>query len=367
MKRRRPVHMLALVLGVVAAVPSIAAADTSFPAAAGDMTARGNLLVWTPWTGPGRLMSGFGDAAAPLPIPRARFGSVDLGTDARGRTVLVYRSCQAARPRHCAVYLYDFASQRHRRLAALDRSGCRVGDVRISRGTVAFARDCGGRALDGLYLKRPGKPVRRIRGVPAEGGPIRRILGVPAVLSFDLDGNTVAFIHSQQRDGPEEATWRLTTEVRVLQLGQRRSRLLARERQLVSPAPSGAYVQDVRLDSGFAYWERQVFTERLPAGDPPAPDRRERARDAARAGRPALRRTDEAGDRLGSYAVSGDRMYYSRPARVPRRSSPRWRVRPSSAEPAPRSQGASEGGWGSPCTRLRASSRSASVLTLVLD
>ena len=34
MKRRHPVHMLALALGVVAAVPSIAAADTSFPAAA---------------------------------------------------------------------------------------------------------------------------------------------------------------------------------------------------------------------------------------------------------------------------------------------------------------------------------------------
>jgi hypothetical protein len=301
-KRRRPVHMLALVLGVVAAVPSIAAADTSFPAAAGDMTARGNLLVWTPWTGPGRLMSGFGDAAAPLPIPRARFGSVDLGTDARGRTVLVYRSCQAARPRHCAVYLYDFASQRHRRLAALDRSGCRVGDVRISRGTVAFARDCGGRALDGLYLKRPGKPVRRMRGVPA-------------VRSFDLDGNTVAFIHSQQRDGPEEATWWLTTEVRVLQLGQRRSRLLARERQLVSPAPSGAYVEDVRLDSRFAYWERQVFTEdyrqeilRRPInGSAPATQ-------LERAGRLYVEPTG--GDRLGSYAVSGDRMYYSRPAYV---------------------------------------------------
>jgi hypothetical protein len=300
-KRRRPVHMLALVLGVVAAVPSIAAADTSFPAAAGDMTARGNLLVWTPWTGPGRLMSGFGAAASPLPIPRARFASVDLGADVRGRAVLVYSACQIRRPRHCDLGLYDFASQRHRRLAALDRSGCRVGDVRISRGTVAFARDCGGRALDGLYLKRPGKPVRRMRGVPA-------------VLSFDLDGNTVAFIHSQQRDGPEEATWWLTTEVRVLQLGQRRSRLLARERQLVSPAPSGAYVEDVRLDSRFAYWERQVFTEdfrqeilRRPInGSAPATQ-------LERAGRLYV---DTYADRLGSYAVSGDRMYYSRPAYV---------------------------------------------------
>ena len=313
MKRRRPVHMLALVLGVVAAVPSIAAADTSFPAAAGHMTARGDLLVWTSWTGPGRLMSGFGDAAAPLPIPRARFGSVDLGTDARGRTVLVYRSCQAARPRHCAVYLYDFASQRHRRLAALDRSGCRVGDVRISRGTVAFARDCGGHALDGLYLKRPRKPVRRLRGAPRL--EVLQPLGLPRLGSFDLAGGTLAFIEHRVSNGPEEATWRVTTELRVLRLGRRRSRLLVRERQLVAPADSGAIVEDVRLDSGFAYWERQVFTEdfrqeilRRPI-DASAPEAQ-----LERAGRLYVEPT--AGDRLGSYAVSGDRMYYSRPACV---------------------------------------------------
>ena len=304
MKRRRLVHVLALVLGVVAAVPSIAAADTSFPAAAGHMTARGDLLVWTPWTGPGRLMSGFGAAASPLPIPRARFASVDLGADVRGRAVLVYSACQVRRPRHCELGLYDFASRRHRRLSGLSRPGCSERGARVSRGAIVFARDCrgsAGRHLDGLYLKRPGKPVRRMRGVPA-------------VRSFDLDGNTVALIHSQQRDGPEEATWWLTTEVRVLQLGQRRSRLLARERQLVSPAPSGAYVQDVRLDSRFAYWERQVFTEdfrqeilRRPIkGSAPATQ-------LERAGRLYVGPTEE-GDRLGSYAVSRDRLYYSQPA-----------------------------------------------------
>ena len=284
MKRRRPVHMLALVLGVVAAVPSIAAADTSFPAAAGDMTARGNLLVWTPWTGPGRLMSGFGDAAAPLPIPRARFGSVDLGTDARGRTVLVYRSCQgrpSAPLRRLPLRLREPTPSSPRR--ALDRRGCRVGDVRISRGTVAFARDCGGG-------RRPRRPLPQ---APGETRPPHARCARPFCRSTST-ATPWRSSTAQQRDGPEEATWWLTTEVRVLQLGQRRSRLLARERQLVSPAPSGAYVEDVRLDSRFAYWERQVFTEGgdFPAGDPPAPDQRERARDAARAGRPVLRRTD---------------------------------------------------------------------------
>jgi hypothetical protein len=82
----------------------------------------------------------------------------------------------------------------------------------------------------------------------------------------------------------------------------------------VSPAPSGAYVEDVRLDSRFAYWERQVFTEdfrqeilRRPInGSAPATQ-------LERAGRLYV---DTYADRLGSYAVSGDRMYYSRPAYV---------------------------------------------------
>jgi hypothetical protein len=284
------------------------------------MTARGNLLVWTPWTGPGRLMSGFGDAAAPLPIPRARFGSADLGADARGRTVLVYRSCQAARPRDCAVYLYDFASERHRRLVALDRSGCRVGDVRISRGTVAFARDCGGRALDGLYLKRPGKPVRRVRGVP----PLELVqpLGLPRLGSFDLAGGTLAFTEHRVSRGPEESTWRVTTELRALRLGQRRSRLLAREQKLEAPVPSGNALQGVHLDSGFAYWERQEYSTGYPPVDPFRQEVLRRPIDTSapeaqleRTGRLYVGPTDE-GDRLGSYAVTGDRLYYSRPAYV---------------------------------------------------
>jgi hypothetical protein len=122
-------------------------------------------------------------------------------------------------------------------------------------------------------------------------------------------------------DGPEESTFRVTTEVRVLELGRRRSRLLAREQKIEAPAPSGTYVQDVRLDSGYAYWERQVFS----TGNPPVDVFRQqivrRPIDASapeaqleRAGRLYVESTGS--DRLGSYAVSGDRLYYSRPAYV---------------------------------------------------
>jgi len=315
--------MLALALGVVAAVvdavPSIAAADTSFPAAAGHMTARGDLLVWTPWTGPGRLMSGFGVAASPLPSPRARVASVDLGADVRGRTVLVYSACQIRRPRHCDLGLYDFASRRHRRLSGLSRPGCSERGARVSRGAIVFARDCrgsAGRHLDGIYLKRPGRPVRRVRGLPRT---LQSLL--PRTLeSFDLAGNTFAFIDRRVSDGPEESTFRVTTEVRVLEVGQRRSRLLAREHKLEAPVPSGTAIQRVRLDSGFAYWERQEFSTGYPPVDVFQQQIVRRPIDAS-APEAQLERTgrhyiEPTGDRLGSYAVSGDRLYYSRPAYV---------------------------------------------------
>ena len=168
-KRRRPVHMLALVLGVVAAVPSIAAADTSFPAAAGDMTARGDLLVWTPWTGPGRLMSGFGVAASPLPIPRARFASVDLGADVRGRAVLVYSSVpdppvRATAPSASTTSRADAISPRRARPERLPR-GRRADLARRDRLRPRLRRARPRRPLP----QAPGKPVRCLgvpRGVP---------------------------------------------------------------------------------------------------------------------------------------------------------------------------------------------------------
>ena len=146
--------------------------------------------------------------------------------------------------------------------------------------------------------------------------------GLPRALeSFDLAGDTLAFVERRVSDGPEESTFRVTTEVRVLELGRRRSRLLARERKLEAPARSGTDVQGVCLASGFAYWERQV----LSTGNPPVDVFRQqivrRPIDASapeagleRAGRLYVEPTGS--DRLGSYAVSGDRVYYSRPAYV---------------------------------------------------
>ena len=118
----------------------------------------------------------------------------------------------------------------------------------------------------------------------------------------------------------------MTNEVRVRELGRRRSRLLARERKLQSPSPTGTDIQHVRLDSGFAYWERDVLTE----GDPPVdvPYRQEIVRRPIDASAPAtqLDRTGRlyvdpspethAGgtyDQLARFAVSDDRIYYTYP------------------------------------------------------
>ena len=107
----------------------------------------------------------------------------------------------------------------------------------------------------------------------------------------------------------------------MLELGQRRSRLLAREHKLEAPVPSGTAIQRVRLDSGFAYWERQEYSKGYPPVDPFRQQIVRRPIDAS-APEAQLQRTGRlyveptGGDRLGSYAVSGDRLYYSRPAYV---------------------------------------------------
>ena len=203
MTRKRLARTFVVALGIVAAVPAVAAADTSFPAAARELTAYRELLVWTPSDSPGQLWSGFGAAAAPLPIPRARFASVDVGADTRGRVVLVYSACQIHRPRHCDLHVYDFASRRHRRLSALSRPGCSERDARISRGAIVFLRDCRGSSgrRDGLYLKRPSQAERRVRGLPSGSAAV----DAPRLSSFDLEGNKLAFVETQESDGPEES------------------------------------------------------------------------------------------------------------------------------------------------------------------
>ena len=221
-------------------------------------------------------------------------------------------STGAARPPVRATAPSTSTTSRANAIVASPRStgsGCRVGDVRISRGTVAFARDCGGRALDGLYLKRPGKPVRRMRGVPAE--PIRR-----------FSGRSVVRPRRQHRGvHPQPAARRPGG-----------GHLVADDRG--ARAPAGAAAQPApraRAPARVPRPLRSLRRGRAPrlrgsrtgsgrcsprtTGRRSSGARSTGARPRRSSSGPAGSTSDrQKGDRLGSYAVSGDRLYYSRPA-----------------------------------------------------
>jgi hypothetical protein len=294
---------------------SVAAADTSFPAAAGDLSARGNILVWSPGplAPPGPLMVGFGPAATPLPGPSAGLRDIDVGTDERGRTVLVYSACQTQRIRCRDLYLHSFASGSTRRLASLSRADCAEESPEISRGVMVFVRSrCKPRSGAGLYLKRPGRPLRRLTELPS---PTEEVLQHRGVTSFDLAGRTIAF--TERRVGnelPVGSTWSVVTEVRALRLGQRHSRLLARAHKLESRTSTGTSLGQVSLDGGFVYWTRNVFG----SCDPDLPDRQDILRRQVDGSEPAgvLERVkrlyaQRECDALGAYGVTGGQLYYS--------------------------------------------------------
>ena len=317
MARRRRIAPLVWVAlcGAALASPSVAAADTSFPAAAGSLDARGGQLVWSP--GPrasaGPMMAGFGSAATPLPLPGGAFGGVDLGTDARGRAVLVYSACPTKGISCRDLYLYSFANRSTRRLSSLSRPDCAEDGPVISRGTILFARGRCGRGFSaGLYLKRPGRPVRRLTEVPPlHWDPLQH----RGVGSYDIAGRTLAIVEVRVgHELPIGSTWPVVTEVRTLRLGQRHSRLLARARKLESPRSTGTSLGQVSLDGGFVYWTRSIFGS-CDADGPCREDILRRRVDGSepatileRAGR--LYAQSER-DTLGTYAVTGGQLYYT--------------------------------------------------------
>jgi hypothetical protein len=221
--RRRPAL---IAVAAALALPASARADSYFTLdhPVRDIDVRANHVAWTVADSRGRahLRGGFARTAHPLPVrPAASFGGIDLGTDTRGRTVLVYARCPNARRRPCDLYLYRPTIRRERRLASVSRRACSETKPHISRGVLLFTRS--GRCSHGLFLKRPGGRLRRV---------MRR-----APIAYDFAGRTVAF----ERSGKE---------IRLLHVGRRRSRVVA--------LGEGGNVGGPRLDRGFVYWQRSV-------------------------------------------------------------------------------------------------------------
>jgi hypothetical protein len=314
---RRPIRVSAALVVCAAALasPSAAVADTSFPAAVDGLAASGDVLVWSPgpMAPPGPLMTGFGSAATPLPGPTTGLGGIDVGTDASGRTVLVYSACSALAIRCRDLYLYSFASGATQRLASLSRHNCAEDSPEISRGTIVFVRSrCKPRSGARLYIKRPGRPLRRLRQLPS---PTEDPLQHRGVTSIDIAGRTLAFVERRVgQELPIGSTWPVVTQVRTLRLGQRHSRLLARAHKLESPGSTGTSLGQVSLDGGFVYWTRDVFGSCGTEG----PDRQDILRRPVDGSEPAgvLERTERLYaqpecDALGTYTVTGGQLYYS--------------------------------------------------------
>jgi hypothetical protein len=211
------------------------------------------------------------------------------------------------------LYLYNFETNTSRRLSSLSRPGCAEGSPQISHGLIVFSRSgCRGFRA-GLYLKRPGEPVRRLTQLPP---PTQEVLQHRGITSFDLAGHTLAFV--ERRVGhelPIGSTWRVITQVRTLRLGHRRSKRLASGRKLESPTSVGVSLGQVHLDGGFVYWSRDFFNGCDSPDLPSLQDILRRPIDGSQ------RRTvlDRAGrlyaqspcDALGTYAVTGGQLYYT--------------------------------------------------------
>ena len=81
------------------------------------------------------------------------------GTDAQGRTVLIYSRCP--RGRCTSIHLLDVVTGQERRLKVTLGRLCQIAGTSIERGTLMFVR-MGSCPRRGIWLRRPGAPARRL-------------------------------------------------------------------------------------------------------------------------------------------------------------------------------------------------------------
>lgn len=193
---------------------------------------------------------------------------LDLGTDRRGRTVLVFSRCgDLLRRSTCKLYEYDFRRAKTLRVHGVSRRGCEEAGPSISRGTLVFVRrGSRRRCKPGIYAKRPGRHGRRIA--------LRR------AGSTDFQAGRIAFT-SGRRGKPTVEVMRVRGKARAI--------------TRFRTARTGDALLDPTLRGGRVYW---VERKALSADPEQGPDFRLRRRGVS--GRGATRSV-----RLNTTAYTG--------------------------------------------------------------
>jgi hypothetical protein len=174
-------RLLPLVVLLATAGPARADTIVSGNPSATNVSAYNGIVAWSqvdPATG-NRLYARIAGVVTQLSIPASRVPfDPDVGPLAGG-VVAVYQRCGGP----CKTYEYSFSSGRERKLPSLYARACHVVGLSAWRGTLAFVRRGEHCRRAGLFTRRPGHRVHRLRGV------------TPQWFGFDTDtdGRVVVF------------------------------------------------------------------------------------------------------------------------------------------------------------------------------
>lgn len=311
--RRKPAVAVLAVLSLLT-LPAAALADDSFWPEGDDhlFAAGGDRVLSTVDDAEGRtrLQEGFGDQARALGVrPVSPRVGIDVGTDAAGGAVAVYGRCP--RGRGCDLYAFSFTERRERRIGVA-RGACSEVGPRIDRGTIVFqrfqrrSRKRALRCKRGLFEKRPGQRLRRVMRRPPD--------------DYDYADGMLAIQRSLMPDARGREAEPTTDEIRILEIGNGPSRLIARSEGVVhrsDGALEGTFVSMPTLSGGLVYWIRSV--EDLSTGDRITTADVSRTPVAGEGPFTVLDRTERlyvgersgGGDDLFAIAVDGEQLLYA--------------------------------------------------------
>jgi hypothetical protein len=274
-------------------------------------------LLWTQYEpdGLGRGVVLWRGSRRPFHAPGADlyYGSLlpRLGSDARGRSVVIYMRCRdypakGGQVRDCDVVRQSLATAAERPLLHADDQTDLQG-AELSQGDLAVGRGDTSEGIEpDLFLRRPGSRERRLSG--------------DRPLAIDMEGERL--VYSTARRSSAAAPWRALVRSVDLRTSPPRYRTLASAEN--DPDPDGPAVDygHVATDGRYAYWMRHARTGpgdsfsyevfRASLGDRRAPVARLRLEHPVQ-----------------SIALAAGRLYYTTPDIGPARgvyevSAPAW-------------------------------------------